>query len=114
MRDLWPEPDGERSAYFPLKFVAPSNEANRRMLGYDAYSDPAHRSAMDRRETPSPQATGMDYVLTDAPSHSEADLVWRKGFAGLSAGIPEGRAKGYRCRTAARPERVRRRYLQVG
>jgi signal transduction histidine kinase len=81
LRDLWPEPDGERSAYFPLEFVAPSSEANRRMVGYDAYSDPAHRSVMDRaRDTASPQATGMDYVLTDALSHSETDLVLKKGF----------------------------------
>ena len=81
VRDLRPEPDGERSAYFPLKFVAPSSEANRSMIGYDAYSDPAHRSVMDRaRDTNSPQATRMDYVLTDAPSHSDADVAWRKGF----------------------------------
>jgi signal transduction histidine kinase len=81
VRELWPEPDGERSAYFPLEFVAPSIEANQRMIGYDAYSDPAHRSAMDRaRDTGKPQATGMDYVLTDAPSHSEADVDRRKGF----------------------------------
>jgi signal transduction histidine kinase len=81
VRDLWSGSDGERSAYFPLKFVAPSNEANRRMIGYDAYSDPAHRSAMDRaRDTDSPQATRMVYVLTDAPSHSEADVARRKGF----------------------------------
>jgi signal transduction histidine kinase len=81
LRDLWPEPDGERSAYFPLEFVAPSSEANRRMVGYDAYSDPAHRSVMDRaRDTASPQATGMDHVLTDAPSLSETDPVLEKGF----------------------------------
>jgi signal transduction histidine kinase len=81
VRDLWPEPDGERSPYFPLELVAPSNEANQRMISYDAYSDPAHRAAMDRaRDTGKPQATGMDYVLTDAPSHSEADVARRKGF----------------------------------
>jgi signal transduction histidine kinase len=83
VRDLWPKPKNgdERSAYFPLEFVAPSNEANRRMLGYDAYSDPAHRSAMDRaRDTNTVEFTRMDYVLTDAPSHSKADVVRRKGF----------------------------------
>ena len=81
VRDLWPEPDGERPAYFPLKFVAPSNEANQKMINYDAYSDPAHRSVMDRaRDTASPQATMMDYVLTDAPSHAEANLALRKGY----------------------------------
>jgi signal transduction histidine kinase len=81
VHDLWPEPEGERSAYFPLKFVGPSYEANRKMINYDPYTDPAHRSVMDKaRDTGEPQATGMDYVLTNAPSHSEADLALRKGF----------------------------------
>jgi signal transduction histidine kinase len=81
-RALWPEPDGERVAYFPLEFVAPYNEVNRRMLGYDAYSDPIHRSAMDRaRDTGSPQATGLVYVLTDASRNTGKDLVRRKGIA---------------------------------
>jgi CHASE1-domain containing sensor protein len=82
VRGLWPEPNSERSAYFPLEFVAPSNEANRRMISYDPYSDPAHRSAMDRaRDTGTPEATSMDYVLTDVPSNPEADPVLEKGFA---------------------------------
>jgi signal transduction histidine kinase len=81
VRGLWPEPDGERSAYFPLELVAPSSEANRKMIGYDAYSDPAHRSEMDRaRDTGWPQSTRMDYVLTEAPSHSEVDLGREKGI----------------------------------
>ncbi len=82
VRDLWPEPNGERAAYFPLEFVAPSNEANRRMFGYDAYSDPTHRFAMDRaRDTGSPQATRMDNVLTETPHDSEAGLASKKGLA---------------------------------
>jgi len=83
VRDLWPKPKngGERSAYFPLKFVAPASEANRRMLGYDGYSDPAHRSAMDRaRDTAKPVVTRMEYVLTDAPPNSEKDLDRERGF----------------------------------
>jgi signal transduction histidine kinase len=81
VRDLRPEPGGERSAYFPLELVAPSNEANRRMIGYDAYSDPAHRSVMDRaQDTGWAQVTRMDYVLTNTPSHSEAGVARRKGF----------------------------------
>src|SRR5215210_2901667 len=94
VRDLWPEPDGERSAYFPLKLVGPSYKANRKMINYDAYSDPAHRSVMDRaRDTGEPQATGMDYVLTNAPSHSEADLAWRKGFVVYLPVYQEGEPK---------------------
>jgi len=95
MPGLWPESDGERSAYFPIEFVAPSNEANRRMIGYGAYSDPAHRSVMDRaRDIGSPQATKMDYVLTDAPSRAEADITLRKGYVVYLPVYQEDEPKG--------------------
>jgi signal transduction histidine kinase/sensor domain CHASE-containing protein len=95
VRDLWPEPDDERSAYFPLKFVAPSFEANRKVINHDAYSDPAHRSVMDRaRDSGEPQATRMDYVLTNAPPDSEADLVLSKGFVVYLPVYQEGEPRG--------------------
>ena len=82
VRAPWHEPNGERAAYFPLEFVTPSNKANRRMIGYSAYSDPVHRSAMDTaRDTDAPQATKMTYVLTEAPPNSKKDLALRKGLA---------------------------------
>ncbi|MDQ3910435.1 MAG: CHASE domain-containing protein, partial [Actinomycetota bacterium] len=82
VRDPSHEPNGEPMAYFPLEFVTPSNKANRRMIGYSAYSDLVHRSAMDTaRDTASPQATKMTYVLTEAPSNSKKDLALRKGLA---------------------------------
>jgi signal transduction histidine kinase len=94
-RDLWPGPGGGRSAYFPLELVVPSSEANRRMIGYDAYSEPPHRAAMDRaRDTGSPQATRMVWVLTDAPSHVEADVALRKGFAVYLPVYQEGEPTG--------------------
>jgi signal transduction histidine kinase len=75
------DPGGERSAYFPAVLVGPLNEANRDALGYDYYAEAAHRAAMDRaRDSGSPQATRMLFVLTDAPEHSNADLALRKGF----------------------------------
>jgi signal transduction histidine kinase len=80
-RGLYPEPDGGRAAYFPLQFVAPSNEANRTMIGYDAYADPDHRAVMQKaRDTDTPQATKMDYVLTQAPPGSESDLALEKAL----------------------------------
>jgi signal transduction histidine kinase len=80
-RGLWPEPDGERAAYFPMQFVAPSNEANRTMIGYDAYADPEHRAVMQKaRDTDTPQATRVDYVLTQAPPGSESDLALTKAL----------------------------------
>jgi signal transduction histidine kinase len=75
-------PGGERSAYFPLKFMAPSNEANRSGINEDVYADPEHRIAMDKaRDSGSPQATGTIIVLTAPSPGSSADLALLPGFA---------------------------------
>jgi signal transduction histidine kinase len=75
-------PGGERSAYFPLKFMAPSNEANRSGINEDVYADPEHRIAMDQaRDSGSPQATGTIFVLTAPSPGSSADLARLPGFA---------------------------------
>jgi len=76
------DPGGERSAYFPLTRVAPTNEANLRMINQDAYTYPAHAAAMDEaRDTGSPQATRMVYVLTEPTANSITDLALSPGFA---------------------------------
>jgi signal transduction histidine kinase len=76
------DPGGERSAYFPLTLVAPLDRANLDMINHDYYTDPAHRIAMDQaRDSGSPRATRMVYVLTEAPGGSSADLALGQGFA---------------------------------
>jgi signal transduction histidine kinase len=76
------DPGGERSAYFPLALVAPTDEANLSMINQDAYTEHAHKVAMDAaRDTGSPQATKMVYVLTGPTANSSADLALRPGFA---------------------------------
>jgi signal transduction histidine kinase len=84
MPDMRPDldPDGERSAYFPLALVAPSDEANLTMINQDAYTERAHKVAMDEaRDTGTPQATRMVYVLTGPTANSSADLALSPGFA---------------------------------
>jgi signal transduction histidine kinase len=76
------EPGGERPAYYPLKFVSPSDEANLERVNYDVYTEVEHRSAMDAaRNTGSPQATGTVNVLTEPAPGASADLALRPGFA---------------------------------
>ncbi len=88
-------PGGERSAYFPLTLVAPSGKANLSMLDEDAYTDPAHKAAMDRaRDTGSPQATKMVYVLSEPTPGSTADLALRPGFAVYLPVYAEGESPG--------------------
>jgi signal transduction histidine kinase len=76
------DPGGERSAYFPLTLVAPLDRANRNIINRDYYTDPAHKMAMDKaRDSGSPRATRMVYVLTEPPPNSNADLALGPGFA---------------------------------
>lgn len=74
-------PEGDRSVYFPIEFVEPFDKVNQNLLGYDAYSNPEHRDAMDQaRDTGKEEATGKIYVLTEAPQGSKADLALKPGF----------------------------------
>jgi signal transduction histidine kinase len=74
-------PDGERSEYFPMTFIEPFDEVNGNLLGYDAYSNPEYRAAMDRaRDTGQAVATGKVYVLTEAPEGSRGDLALKPGL----------------------------------
>jgi PAS domain S-box-containing protein len=74
-------PGGERPAYFPITYIGPLDEANQSMLNYDLFADPEHREAMDQaRDSGSPQATRMVYVLSETPPDSNAHLALRAGF----------------------------------
>jgi signal transduction histidine kinase len=76
------DPGGERSAYFPLTLVAPLDRANLNIIDHDYYADPAHRAAMNQaRDSGSPRATRLIYVLTEPPKNSSADLALDAGFA---------------------------------
>ena len=103
--DLTPgiEASGERSAYFPVVYVGPSNKANAGMINEDLYADSPHRRAMNRaRDTGSAQATRMIYVLTETNDNSSADLALRPGFAAYLPVYKEGE----RTDTVARRQRA--------
>ena len=95
------EPGGERDVYFPVRLAAPLDEANRTLLGRDAYPDEAHRAAMNRaRDTGTPRATETVFVYTKLPSESTSDLRLLEGFAVYlpvyRGGTPPGDAAGRR------------------
>ncbi len=74
-------PAGERSAYFPMTFVEPLDDVNRRLLGYDMYSEPAHGIAMSQaRDTGEPRSTGKVYLFSEASPGSRADFALKPGF----------------------------------
>src|SRR5215218_1309509 len=89
------DPGGERSAYFPVTYAGPLSEANKNMLNYDLYADPAHRAAMDRaRDTGEPRATKRVNVLTETSPNSSADLALHTGFVVYLPVYMEGELQG--------------------
>jgi diguanylate cyclase (GGDEF)-like protein len=57
-------PAGERREYFPVVFNEPFVGRNARVLGYDEYSDPTRRAAMDRARDGGDVAISGKVVLT--------------------------------------------------
>ncbi|HMT19397.1 MAG TPA: CHASE domain-containing protein [Candidatus Saccharibacteria bacterium] len=45
------EPEGKRDLYTSIVFIEPFNERNAGVLGYDMYSDPVRKSAMEQAST---------------------------------------------------------------
>ncbi|MBI1394862.1 MAG: PAS domain S-box protein [Betaproteobacteria bacterium] len=48
VRDYRHWPEGVREDYTAIEYIEPLTEMNRRVLGYDMYSEPARREAMER------------------------------------------------------------------
>jgi len=61
-------PEGERPLYTPVVFLEPLDAIHRPVLGYDMFSEPVRRAAMERaRDTASPAMTGrLRLVIEDA------------------------------------------------
>ena len=56
-------PAGERADFFPIVFNEPSNERNAKVLGFDMYSEPVRRAAMDRARDSADTAISGKLVL---------------------------------------------------
>ena len=70
-------PSGERYEYFPLVYVAPFEDDNRRLFGYDFYSDRVNRSAMEQaRDTGLPRASGKADLRGAGISEQTGFLVY--------------------------------------
>jgi signal transduction histidine kinase len=91
------DPGGERPVYFPVRLVAPANEANNDLFGRDEYPYGIYRTAMDRaRDSGTPQATNTVFVLTEAGPDASADLARRPGFVVYLPVYAEGQPTGTR------------------
>ena len=69
-------PAGERAAYGPIVFLDPATPANRIALGYDMYSEPLRRQAMQAaRDTGLPTLSGVVDLVQDAGAAHRAGML---------------------------------------
>ena len=71
---VWPE--GEREIYVPVVYMEPFDELNRRTFGYDVFSEPVRREAMERsRDTGTVAITGMTTLVTESEEDVQSGLL---------------------------------------
>lgn len=92
---VWPA--GRRPEYFPITYLEPANDANRRALGFDMFSEPTRRAAMERaRDTGEPAASGAVQLVQAADAAAQPGfLIYVPVYAGsaLPATIEERRVR---------------------
>ena len=80
------KPAGERKLYTSIIYLEPFTERNLRAFGYDMYSDPVRREAMDRaRDTGLAAMSGKVLLVQEAGQHIQAGFliylpVYRNGL----------------------------------
>ncbi|MDC0662627.1 bifunctional diguanylate cyclase/phosphodiesterase [Marinobacter sp. SS21] len=76
MSDYRISPPGGRNEYHPIVFLEPSSNQNRRAHGYDAFSEPVHRLAMERaRDTGVPMVTGKLVLVQEEVAEDQAGFL---------------------------------------
>ena len=86
-------PLGTGPYYYPMVYLEPGTERNRRALGYDAFSDPKHRQAMEQaRDEAVPTVTPKVVLVQEEVAEDQASfLMYYPVFQGGT--IPENRAE---------------------
>jgi signal transduction histidine kinase/CHASE1-domain containing sensor protein/ActR/RegA family two-component response regulator len=94
--DFQIKPEGERAEYVVVTYLEPLDERNRAAIGYDMFSDPARREAMERaRDTGQAAATARVTLVQEIDAQKQAGFliyvpVYRGGV--VPAGVEERRA----------------------
>ncbi|MCM2277867.1 MAG: CHASE domain-containing protein [Oligoflexia bacterium] len=72
---VWPRSPG--GVAFPIYFLQPANEMNLRAMGYDMYSDPERRNAMDRAiDTGRPATTALVTLVQEREEPQPGFLIY--------------------------------------
>ncbi len=87
------KPLGTGPYYYPMVYLEPGTNRNRRALGYDAFSDPIHRVAMEQaRDDATPTVTGKVVLVQESVAEDQAGfLMYYPVYQGGE--IPEIRAE---------------------
>ncbi|HEX3130541.1 MAG TPA: CHASE domain-containing protein [Thermoanaerobaculia bacterium] len=71
---IWP--DSPRDDLFPIIYLEPLDRRNRAALGFDMFTNPARRVAMERaRDTGEPSATGRILLEQEIDPHKQAGFL---------------------------------------
>ena len=88
-----PLPGPSRQTVVPVTFLQPDTERNRRALGFDMYSDPVRRQAMDEAlRTVRPTASGAVVLAQEGGGRPPGFLIYMPVFEG---GISSRRLRGF-------------------
>jgi two-component sensor histidine kinase/CHASE1-domain containing sensor protein len=80
-----PRPDGSRGQLTPVTYLLPDTERNRRALGFDMYSEPVRRAAMDEAERAvRPTASGRITLVQEAGDDYPGFLIYMPVFDQVS------------------------------
>jgi signal transduction histidine kinase len=72
---IWPA--GERSEYTSILYLEPLDERNQRAIGFDMFSDPVRRAAMERaRDTGEPAASGRVTLVQELGPAQAGFLIY--------------------------------------
>ena len=103
--DGWPDyairPAGERSEYTSIVYLEPQDPRNRRAIGYDMFSEPVRRAAMEQaRDSGDPAVSGRVTLLQESDQNVQAGFlmyvpVYRQGLPVRSAQQRQAALMGY-------------------
>ncbi|MCR2832735.1 CHASE domain-containing protein [Parerythrobacter lacustris] len=90
---VFPRPPADRTHVVPITYLQPDTERSRRALGFDMYSEPVRRKAMDEAERSTrPTATGKIVLIQEGTGSDPGFLIYMPVF---QEGRTPRRLKGF-------------------
>jgi CHASE1-domain containing sensor protein len=82
-----PTPGPERHQLIPVTYLQPDTQRNRRALGFDMYSEPVRRAAMDEAQrTVRPTASGRVVLVQEGDEEAPGFLIYMPVFDQIEGG----------------------------